>query len=110
MATRRRVVADTFNAFQCLQLTTKTELNKTPSLNNNLRSMKVTFTDSDRWPCFSVTPESMKEISALFRLVKNAKKQKPELHLSFSDYNDPPVLTIQFQKVNSNKQINSIST
>ena len=71
--------------------------------------MKVSFQDSDNYASFEIKPEDMKELAALFRLVKNARKQKPDMYLSFSQYNDQPYLSLSFQKVNVSNQVTSIS-
>ena len=53
-----------------------------------------------------LSPESMKEVTELLRIAKNAKKKPASIYISFSS--DEPVLNVWIEKINEKRQYNSI--
>ena len=68
--------------------------------------MKVTFFENNYGTSFELTPETVEEVSALARIAKNSKAEKPVISFYFSG---APSCSIWIKKIKPSAQINSIS-
>jgi len=71
--------------------------------------MKVEFSESEYGANITLTPESIFEVAQLVRFSKNARKEKPDIYMSFSSHEPVPYCSIWMSKVKPSVQVNSIS-
>ncbi len=70
--------------------------------------MKVNVENRTWGTEIELIPETLKDVTDLFKMVRNSKKQKPEMHLSFNQQSPICYLSLPSLKGNSTKP-NSIS-
>lgn len=69
--------------------------------------MKLLFDENDYGTFITLQPETMEEVSQLFRMAKNSKKQPADIYMRFDG--KQPEAHVAFYKVKKEKQINSVS-
>lgn len=68
--------------------------------------MKVTFFENEFGSSFDLQPETVEEVSALARMAKNSKAEKPDIAFYFSG---SPTASVWVKKVKKTAQRNYIS-
>jgi hypothetical protein len=70
--------------------------------------MKIEFLESAEYAEFILKPETAEDFAQLARMSKNLLKEKPEIHLNFSDPNNT-YCYLSMKKRKRSQQINTIS-
>ena len=68
--------------------------------------MKLQHNEGDHGLELNLEPETLKEVSQLFRFANNAKREKPYVYLSFNG--DTPYLNIYMRKKRGPKVSNTV--